>query len=125
MIVGSSAPRVVATTLDDFSWIVNRCLKEPDDIFFFFRELLHHPNIGRLVAFETINAFEHWRDNDKIFLRSSIRDRLVVRPSSTEVLPGKRLMPARHCAKVDATDEAAFCAASLRVPISAETEPRT
>jgi hypothetical protein len=68
MIVSSTAPRVVSTTLDDFSWIVARSLKDPDDVFFFFRELLEHPNIGQLMALETINAFEYWRDNDKVFL---------------------------------------------------------
>jgi len=68
MIVMSSADRIVSTTLDDLSWIVNRSLKDPDDVLFFFRELLEHPNIGSVMALETINAFEHWRDNDKVFL---------------------------------------------------------
>jgi hypothetical protein len=61
--------RVVATTLDDVAWIVDRCLKEPDDFFLFFKELLEHPNVRQMVMLETINGFEHWRANGKCFFR--------------------------------------------------------
>jgi hypothetical protein len=62
---GIGAERVVATTLDDVSWIVERCLKEPDDFFLFFKEFVDHPNVREVLTLETINAFEHWRANGK------------------------------------------------------------
>lgn len=64
-VVSSDVPGVVATTLDDVAWIVDKCSEEPDDFFLFFKELLEHKNVGQLLTLETINAFEYWRHNGK------------------------------------------------------------
>ena len=65
----SHSPRVVATTLDDLSWIVRRCAHQPEDVFMFFQELLEHPNVRQLLGLETINAFEHWQQNGKCLFK--------------------------------------------------------
>ena len=69
MIVQSGSQRVVATTLDDLSWIVDRCSENPEDVFWFFRELIDHPNVREMMFLETINAFEYWWSNGKCLFR--------------------------------------------------------
>ena len=65
MIHGS--PGVAAASLDDLRWIVSKTRDTPDDVFFFFDELANERQ--KLFAFETINIFEHWRENGKCISR--------------------------------------------------------
>ena len=61
------SPGVAAASLDDLRWIVSKTRDTPDDVFFFFDELA---NGGQnIIAFETINTFEHWRANGKCISR--------------------------------------------------------
>lgn len=57
----NSPPGVACMTLDDLEWISSTAEK-PEDIFLFSRDLAAPPGVGRVMSFETINAWEIWRN---------------------------------------------------------------
>ena len=61
------SPSVAAASLDDLRWIVSKIRDTPDDVFCFFDELANGGQ--KIIAFETINIFEHWRANGKCISR--------------------------------------------------------
>lgn len=57
-------------TLDDLTWISATADEHTDtDLYFFCRDLVELPGIGRLFGWETINLWELWRANGKAFHR--------------------------------------------------------
>lgn len=63
-------PGCVAMTLEDFRWVAETA-DDDADLFFFGRELVARPGIERFFSFETGNAWEYWRSNDKAFHRTA------------------------------------------------------
>jgi hypothetical protein len=66
-------PPVATASLDDFKWIVTRTRETPEDIFYFFNELANGDPETTVMAFETINTFEHWSANGKSIARQGQR----------------------------------------------------
>jgi hypothetical protein len=54
---------VAGITLDDLDWVTASLSDEPDDFWWFIRDLGDPPGIGRVFAYEAINVFEHWKVN--------------------------------------------------------------
>lgn len=67
--VTSGHPPVAAASLDDLRWIATKTRETPEDIFYFFDELANGDPKTEIMAFETINTFEHWRANGKSISR--------------------------------------------------------
>lgn len=57
-------PGCVTMTLEDFRWIAETA-DDHADLFFFCREMATQPGMERIFSFETANAWEYWRLNDK------------------------------------------------------------
>jgi hypothetical protein len=73
--VGISTGRgLAAMSLDDLTWISATADDRSDmDLYYFCRDLVELPGIGRLSGWETINYWEVWRGNRKAFHRSGTR----------------------------------------------------
>jgi hypothetical protein len=73
--VGISTGRgLAAMSLDDLTWLSATADDRSDmDLYYFCRDLVELPGIGRLSGWETINYWEVWRGNSKAFHRSGTR----------------------------------------------------
>ncbi|MBZ0089749.1 MAG: hypothetical protein K8H90_05150 [Thermoanaerobaculia bacterium] len=56
--------------LEDLDWVTRRLAEEDPDAFFSFCEDLARPAADRMLAFETINVFEHWWENGQSIHRA-------------------------------------------------------
>lgn len=65
-----SLPGCVVMTLEDFRWVAETA-DDDADLFYFCREMAAQPGIERVLSFETANAWEYWRSNDKALHRTA------------------------------------------------------
>ena len=71
---------VAAMSLEDLDWITAELADDPDDFWWFVRDLADQPGIGRLMGFETINVFEHWRQNRSLLTAGVQHDLVMIEP---------------------------------------------
>jgi hypothetical protein len=73
-------------TLDDLTWISATADEHTDtDLYFFCRDLVEMPGIGRIFGWETINLWELWRANGKTLHRGGTPvSALFVEPHGAE-----------------------------------------
>jgi hypothetical protein len=68
---------VAGMSLEDLDWITTELSETPDDFWWFVRDLGNPPGMGRLMNWESIDAFEHWRTNRSFWI-SGVRPELVM-----------------------------------------------
>lgn len=71
---------VAGMSLEDLDWITAELADEPDDFWWFVRDLADQLGIGRLMGFETINVFEHWRQNRSLLTTGVQHDLVMIEP---------------------------------------------
>ena len=74
----------VIMPLEDLDWI-DRVREDPDALFHFCQDLDTLPGVATLIAFETVNLFEHWWENARSLHRAGVRIDLL----STELHRGE------------------------------------
>jgi hypothetical protein len=76
----SSSHGIAGMSLEDLDWVTAELAGDPDAFWWFVRDVADPPGIGRLMGFETINVFQHWRRNQSLLTAGMQHDLVLIEP---------------------------------------------